>query len=158
MRSGHALPMRTLLPCFAAAILAFARFAHAQAAPAAAAGPTLSRYDIFGGYTYFRPSGSDINNVQYPTIPYGAVGSVSGYFTRHFGLQAEGEYSPNGPTDNNCAYTAQAGPIARLQKGRLVPFVHALGGGAIAGGPRAQQRPQSKGHRRHLPSCNQSAL
>jgi hypothetical protein len=112
--------------------------AHAQAVAAASTGPAPSRIDIYGGYGYFYPFTSDIGGINYQSIPLGAVGNVAGYFSKHFGIQAEGNYSPNGPTDNNCAYTAQAGPIIRMQHGRLVPFFHALGGGAITGGPRAQ--------------------
>ncbi len=74
-----------------------------------------------------------------PAIPFGADGSVAAYFTKHFGVQAEGNYSPNGPSDNNCAYTAQAGPIVRFPAGRVVPFFHVLGGGAIVGGPAGQK-------------------
>lgn len=109
-----------------------------QAAPAASAGPALSRYDIFAGYAYFRPFQSDINNVNYATVPLGVDGSFTGFFTPHFGLQAEGQYSPNGPKDNDCVYTAQIGPVARFQMGRLVPFAHLIGGGAVVGGPRGQ--------------------
>ena len=133
--------MHRLLRIVSIALIAgstFASIASGQAAPAASGGPALSRVDVFVGYNYFKPFNSDINNLNYPAIPFGFDGSVTGYFTKHFGIQAEGQYSPNGPDDNNCAYEAQAGPIARVQAGRFVPFFHALGGGAIAGGPLAQ--------------------
>jgi len=109
-----------------------------QATPAAIGGPALSRVDLFGGYAYFKPFSSDLGNVPYATIPFGVDASVAGYFTQHFGLQAEGNYSPSGPDDNDCAYTAQVGPVVRFQSGRLVPFARILGGGAIEGGPRGQ--------------------
>jgi hypothetical protein len=121
-----------------AATLAFAHAGIGQAMPTATSGPPLSRVDVYGGYGYFYPFNSDINNVNYPSVPLGGVVSVAGYFGRHFGLQAEGNISPKGPNDNNCVYTAQAGPIYRRQYGRIVPFMHVLGGGAVVGGPLGQ--------------------
>ncbi len=109
-----------------------------QAAPAASGGPALSRVDLFAGYTYWKPFNSDIYEVPYATIPFGITGNITGYITPHFGVQAEGNYSPNASDDNDCAYTAQVGPAVRFQSGRLVPFAHILGGGAIVGGPRYQ--------------------
>jgi len=135
--SLHRLVRIVSIPLIATSVLAGIAFG--QAAPAASGGPALSRVDLYGGYAYFKPFSSDIGNINYATIPFGADGSVSAYFTKHFGVQAEGNYSPNGPADNNCVYTAQAGPIARIQAGRFVPFFHALGGGAIAGGPIGQK-------------------
>ncbi len=107
------------------------------AAPATTApyptGPKISRIDLYGGYAYFHPVDSSVGGYFYQPINPGAVASVAGYFTRNLGLQAEGSFFPHGP--NDCAYSAQAGPIARANLGRFVPFVHALGGGAKIGGP-----------------------
>jgi hypothetical protein len=141
MRSGHATRSRGFLRIASAVFLAIPALTHsllAQAAPPAA-GPSLSRADIYAGYGYFRPVNSDINGYKYPTLTFGAVGSVAGYFTNHIGVQVEGNYSPNSSDDNNCAYTAQAGPILRMQRGRFLPFAHALGGGAEIGGPVGQK-------------------
>ena len=96
-------------------------------------GPAVSRVDIYGLYSYIHPVNSDINNQKYLPINPGAVAGISGFFTPHFGLQAEGSFFPHGP--NDCIYGAQAGPVARIQKGRFVPFVHLLGGAAKVGGP-----------------------
>jgi hypothetical protein len=95
--------------------------------------PELSRFDLYGGYGYLHPVGSDIGNIQYQPINPGAVVSASAYFNRYVGVQAEGSFFPSGP--NDCVFTAQAGPIFRYQKNRWVPFAHALGGGAKVGGP-----------------------
>ena len=95
--------------------------------------PNPSRFELYGGYGYLGPKGSDINQYQYQAINSGAVVSVTGYFNRYFGLQAEGSLFPNGP--NDCVYTAQGGPVLRYPKGRFVPFAHALFGGAKVGGP-----------------------
>ena len=141
MRSGSASSLQRFLGIIAVAFLAATALltsAVGQAAPAATGSPALSRVDLFGGYAYFKPFNSSLNTVPYATIPLGVDASVAGYFTQHFGLQAEGNYSPNASDDNDCAYTAQLGPIVRFQTGRLVPFAHVLGGGAIQGGPRGQ--------------------
>ena len=112
--------------------------APAQATPTLGSGPAPSRLDLYGGYGYFRPFSSDIGNIPYQTINVGGVFSVAGYFNRHLGLQLEGNFFPQGSDDHDCVYSAQAGPILRVQKGRFVPFVHALGGAARVGGPAAQ--------------------
>ena len=142
MKLGFAAPLckRPLLALFIsfAVVTCSTCAASGQATMAGSTGPGTSRVDIFGGYGYFYPFNSDIANIKYPSVPLGAVGSLAGYFTKHLGLQVEGNYFPHGPDDNNCVYTAQAGPILRAQRGRLIPFFHALGGGAIVGGPRAQ--------------------
>ena len=141
MSSGSASSIRRLLRIVSAALIAaFAMMTSAmgQASPAASGGPPLSRVDLFAGYAYFRPFNSDIGNISYAPIPFGLDASVAGYFTQHLGLQAEGNYSPNGPADNDCAYTAQVGPVIRFQSGRFVPFARVLGGSAIQGGPLAQ--------------------
>ena len=96
-------------------------------------GPKISRIDLYGGYAYLRPVDSAIGGYFFQPINPGAVTSVTGYLTRNLGVQAEGSFFPHGP--NDCAYSAQAGPIARANLGRFVPFVHALGGGAKVGGP-----------------------
>jgi hypothetical protein len=95
--------------------------------------PELSRFDLYGGYGYLHPVGSDIGNVEYQPINPGAIVSAAAYFNRFVGVQAEGSFFPSGP--NDCVFTAQAGPIFRYQKNRWVPFAHALGGGAKVGGP-----------------------
>jgi len=61
--------------------------------------PELSRFDLYGGYGYLHPVGSDIGNVQYQPINRGAVVSAAGYFSRHVGVQAEGSFFPSGPND-----------------------------------------------------------
>jgi hypothetical protein len=118
----------------AALTVAIAVTGAAQAAKTGSAEPPdPSRFDLYGGYAYFNPKNSDINNYKYEPIQPGAVVSATGYFNRYLGLQAEGSFFPSGP--NDCVYTAQAGPVLRYPRGRFVPFAHALGGGAKVGGP-----------------------
>ena len=110
-----------------------------QATAAASNGPSLSRVDLYAGYSYLYPFTSDIGSHPYQAIPYGGTGSLALYFNRTFGIQAEGMYAPDSSGNINCATTAQAGPIVRHQFGRVVPFLHVLGGGAEVGGPISQQ-------------------
>jgi hypothetical protein len=108
----------------------------AQAVSAGSRPPGPSTIDLYGGYGYFHPIDSDIYNVEYMPIDKGGVTNATVYFGEHFGVQAEGSFFPNGP--NDCVYTGQAGIAYRYQLGRLVPFVHLLGGGADVGGPTVQ--------------------
>jgi hypothetical protein len=108
--------------------------ADAQAtATASAPPPELSRFDLYGGYGYINPGNSAIGPNVYQPINQGAVVSAATYFNSYLGVQVEGSFFPNGP--NDCINTVQAGPILRYQKGRFVPFLHVLGGGAKVGGP-----------------------
>jgi hypothetical protein len=95
--------------------------------------PEFSRIDLYAGYGYLHPVNSDINNYFYQPINPGLVASTNVYFNRYFGIQAEGNFSRNGPNDS--VYTAEAGPIFRYQKNRFVPFAHALVGTARLRGP-----------------------
>jgi hypothetical protein len=136
LRSSNA--SRTLLLACAAAVLSLLPTlpAAGQAAPAGSRLPGPSRADIYGGYAYFHPFSGGIYGQNYQPITFGAVTSVTGYFNPLLGVQAEGSFSPHGP--NDCYYTAQGGPVVRKQYGRLVPFAHALFGGARVGGPYIQ--------------------
>jgi hypothetical protein len=110
------------------------------------------RFEIYAGYGYIHPVNSDINNYQYqPVYNPNATVSITGYFTRHFGLQVEGGYFSGPNSDvltNQCIanrlacpyrdpsyYTVEAGPVARIQFGRIVPFAHALAGEVKQEGP-----------------------
>jgi len=120
-----------------AMVIATGAASFGQASPAAN-GPAISRIDLYAGYSYFHPFSSDIHNYQYPVTPAGGVVGATGYFNRYLGVQAEASFSPNAYNDNDCIYTAQAGPVLRYQKRRFVPFFHALGGVAQQGGPMDQ--------------------
>ena len=106
-----------------------------QATPAQQSGLAPSRFELYGGYLYVHPVNSAIGAYPYQDIVGGGLFSASYYFTKHFGVQVEGAYSPNESDDTDCWITGQAGPIARFQHGRFVPFVHVLGGAAQIGGP-----------------------
>jgi hypothetical protein len=118
-----------LLVCFVCVPLC----SRAQSNPQKRVEVPPSQVDLFGGFAYFHPYEGEIGGRAYQPITAGAVTSLSAYFGRYFGLQAEGGFHPNGPDD--CVYTAQVGPVFRLPRGRWVPFAHVLGGGAKIGGP-----------------------
>lgn len=142
MRSGLTHPPRVRIFVALVALVSFALLAtksFAQASASGSSGPMPSGIDVYAGYGYFQPFGSDIGYRDYETIHLGAVVSVTGYFNRTLGLQVEGSLFPEASNDNNCVYTAQVGPVLRRQRGRLVPFFHALGGGAKVGGPSRQR-------------------
>jgi hypothetical protein len=130
-----------LLAATAVALCLFATSgATSAAAQAAKSGgtdlPNPSRVDLYAGYGYYHPVNSDINEVLYQPINPGTVASITGYFNRYVGLQAEGTISPHGR--GACLYTAQAGPVVRYSKNRFVPFAHALFGTARVDGPALQ--------------------
>lgn len=141
MMFGSALLVRTALKAASLALLCSATlvtFAPAQATPGGTMGPSLSKFEGYIGYGFYKPFSSSLSGHFYETSNLGAVVSASEYFSRHYGLQVEGNFFPAGSGDNDCIYSLQAGPVARFQRGRLVPFVHALGGFSKLGGPALQ--------------------
>ena len=110
--------------------------------PMAPTAPYASRIDIFAGYSYLAPHG-DITvpggagigvsgPVKYSSVDYGALGSVSYFFNRYVGAQAEFGAHPDG--NNDGAYTADAGLVFRYPTGDITPFVHADAGAVKLGG------------------------
>lgn len=127
----------------------------AQAAPAGH-GPTNespSRFDIFAGYSYLSPHGTvqvlmpngTTEPVSYDAVNAGAILSGAYFFNRFVGFQieaAEHEFGAPvtgtniGTEGNDDGFvTAAGGVIFRFPHGAITPFVHALGGGAMVGGP-----------------------
>jgi hypothetical protein len=157
MHSEESFPMPHLLARFAkAALLAgctalLAAPARGQAPPAGSSPADGSRLDLYGGYGWWDPSGAAVGGYQYPQLynPNATV-SLSYYFLRNLGFQAEGGYFSKGPTLNAAGacneipcsplgqrfYTAEGGPIVRFPLGNFIPFAHVLGGGEKLSGPR----------------------
>ena len=118
----------------------------AQAKPVATSAlEGLPRWDIFLGYSYLAPSGTitGTNSSEYGRtygqINLGEIVSVSRYFNRYVGLQAEGDLhqeaenyplsANNGSFDSNDDFAGAAGGLVfRFPAGALTPFLHALGG------------------------------
>ena len=126
----HSRRVCTALFLFAA-LFATPLACRAQAVPAGSSVPSSSRVDIFADYSYFHPVSSDIYNQEYTSLPAGLVTGVTGYFSRSFGIQ--GEYAKFFNSPDYCFSTIQGGLVYRHQLGRLVPFAHAVGGGAQIG-------------------------
>jgi len=92
-----------------------------------------SRVEIYGAYSYFHPVDAQINGYYSQPIQPGVVAGANLYFNRFLGAEVEGKLSPHGP--NDCSAGLQAGPVARYQMRRLVPFAHLTAGGTKLGGP-----------------------
>jgi hypothetical protein len=154
----HVRVLRNLSSVVALACLAIsAHFMAAQSAPSAKgpSGTKLSRWDIFGGYSYLAPKGtveSTRNNPADPLVPvdfqainYGAIASITRYFNAHIGVVMIGDiHLPNEAPVNGQFHAAndfsggQMGLIYRFQAGNITPFVHGLAGGEVVGGPHYQ--------------------
>jgi hypothetical protein len=142
----------------ALAILALAPIAlFAQVAPAvkgASNGNTASKWDIFVGYSYLSPhatvtSTNQVPNLtgSYDAVTVGEIFSVSYFFNRYVGLQAEtgihewgsSNSNPpgqNGTEGNNDGFTTVAGGLVlRYPGAKVTPFAHATFGEALADGP-----------------------
>ena len=114
--------------------------------PTAPADAAASRIDIFLGYSYWAPHGNvtipsganiGINGpVSYSSINYGAIGSVSYFFNRYVGGQAEYSNHPDG--NNDGASSGTLGMIFRYPTTEITPFVHAGAGFNRLGGPYKQ--------------------
>jgi hypothetical protein len=97
-----------------------------------------SRAEVFTGYSFFSPFGSDINNYPYGAIHAGLVLDATFYLTHRYGIQGEASLFPKGSDDNQCVNTAMIGPVVRTRRGPFSPFAHMLAGAAQAGGPQNQ--------------------
>jgi hypothetical protein len=126
-------------------------------APASARGTTNSqpsKWDIFMGYSYLAPKGTVTTLVpsnqsvtaSYDAVTVGGIGSFAYFFNRNVGLQAEvgihewGSASSNGSNigteGNDDGFTTISGGfVSRFPIENITPFVHALFGGALIGGP-----------------------
>ena len=131
----------------------------AQVTPAAQGNPrgdNASKWDIFLGYSYLSPLGtvtttstSAFPNVtaSYDPVNVGEIVSISYFFNRYVGLQAEtgihewGSSGTNpaggtGTHGNNDGFTTAAGgAVLRYPTGAFTPFAHMLFGDAMVDGP-----------------------
>jgi len=132
-----------------AAMLPVAMVAQDSAKPAAkaAAGDSPSKWDIFAGYSYLVPNGS-AGGYTFKDINAGAIGSVSRFFNKYYGVQVEGDFHNDGNEDQihtdlstNADFAgASAGLIARYPTTDLTPFVHALVGAENVGSTYQQNK------------------
>jgi hypothetical protein len=136
-----------------AALIPIAMAAQDSAKPAAktTAEDFASKWDIFVGYSFLSPHGtvyygsSQQHSFNFQNIDYGEITSISRYFTRHLGVQVEGDVHdesqdyPQGVNtssinSNDDFNGVSAGVIYRYPTGNWTPFIHALGGVEITGG------------------------
>lgn len=125
------------------AFLPLVAAAQDSAKPSTTAGgdPTISKWDIFAGYSYLAPHGTASNGTTAQSIDYGAIVSVARYFNKYVGLQLEAdEHIPNQnsfyPGCPSCGSTwsdddfsgGSGGLIFRFPSPDVTPFVHALVG------------------------------
>jgi hypothetical protein len=126
------------------ALLPVALAAQDSAKPATKAAPedSPSKWDIFAGYSYLAPHGTEgvASPIQAQSINYGAILSVARYFNNHVGVQLEAdEHIPNQsaysyPPCANCGSTwadddfsgGGGGLIFRFPAADVTPFVHGL--------------------------------
>ena len=113
----------------------------AKPSTTAAGDPSISKWDVFAGYSYLAPHGTASNGTTAESIDYGAIFSVARYFNKYVGVQLEAdEHIPNQnayyPTCPSCGSTwsdddfsgGSGGLIFRFPSPDLTPFVHALVG------------------------------
>lgn len=132
MHSGTKF-VRTCLLAAAAALLILTPLSGAAQAKASGSNPPEpSLLDFTAGYGYIHPFNSSIHGITYQPVYPGVVASIAGYFNHSLGVQVEGGIFIHGPNDSFA--TAQIGPIYRIQKGRFVPWAHALAGTSRVGG------------------------
>ena len=105
----------------------------------AADGP--SKWDIFAGYSALIPN-QWINGYGFQSIDYGAIGSVTRFFNKNFGVTFEGDehvllpqsqYPPRLEDPNDDFSGGYGGVIYRIPMGNITPFVHVLAGAELAG-------------------------
>ena len=97
----------------------------------------LSRFELYGEYSYLHPQSANIYGPNEPALTTGGAAGINYYFTRHIGIEAEGGFNKQG-NNYHCMFTGQAGVVGRTQMRRFSPFVHALGGESKVAGPDAQ--------------------
>jgi len=130
------------------AFLPLALSAQDSAKPSTTAGgdPTISKWDVFAGYSYLAPHGTASNGTTAESIDYGAIFSVARYFNKYVGVQIEGDEhilneAPSNRSCPSCGSTwanndfsgGSAGLIFRFPSPDLTPFVHGLVGGEFVG-------------------------
>lgn len=105
----------------------------AQARPSSPGELDTPRVQIYTGYSYWHPIDAKINNVAFPDVKFGAIGSAT-YFLRpwlgvtaQFGSHVDDVHGPEGNIDLGLQFQTSAH--------RFTPFFHVLGGSTFLGGP-----------------------
>ncbi|MGD0737760.1 MAG: OmpA family protein [Terracidiphilus sp.] len=114
----------------------------AQVAPSAqgTASDNASKWDIFLGYSYLYTKAT-VNGFAYNPVNYSSVASITRYFNKNVGFQAEGDIHLLTPENgvntftqpNNDFSGGSGGVIFRVPYPHLTPFIHALVGAESVG-------------------------
>ncbi|MDE3062384.1 MAG: OmpA family protein [Acidobacteriota bacterium] len=115
---------------------------------------TLSKWDIFAGYSYLAPKAT-VNTLTsngttlpfvYRSVDWGSILSVARYFNKYVGVEAIGdehivnEGPGSGSTYSNSNFSGgSGGVIFRFPSGDFIPFLHGLAGAEYADGPSLQK-------------------
>ena len=90
--------------------------------------PPTSKLDIFGGYSYWKPSGMLSNGNSFQAIDDGFDVAATYFFTRKFG--ATFDFGDHPESSNDGAATFLGGVTYREPLRGFTPFAHVLGGEA----------------------------
>jgi outer membrane protein OmpA-like peptidoglycan-associated protein len=124
------------------------------AAKSASHGDTASKWDIFIGYSYLSPHATVTSTslapngtASYDAVAVGEIFSISYFFNRYAGLQAETSIhewgiqntnppGQNGTEGNNGGFTTVGGGLVlRYPTATITPFAHVTGGESLVDGP-----------------------
>jgi len=134
------------------ALVPVALAAQDSAKPADKAAPedSATKWDIFAGYSYIAPHDTIVTNlggsqgltpVPYTAITGGGIVSVARYFNRFVGIEGIGDVHSESESQNPWVSPKDdisggaVGLIFRYPTSDITPFVHALVGGDLVGGP-----------------------
>jgi len=146
-------PIRSLcyLVIALASITALSGTVFAQTAASQIKPVDPSRWNLFGGYSFFAPRATvrvvqpdgSVGQYSYKNEIVGADESFDYFLTKRFGLEVESGQQDlfyntgsalSGISDSG-VLTVEGGMVYRIPKKHLTPYVHLLGGSAYVGGP-----------------------
>jgi outer membrane protein OmpA-like peptidoglycan-associated protein len=154
MYSRVSKTLSRVLTLAAVALLPVAMVAQDSAKPAAKApaGDSVSKWDIFAGYSYLAPKGTvqvlqgdgvTVLPVSYDAANYGVIGSGAYYFNKYVGAELNGASHAqwtNGTSSNDGFLSVNTGLIMRYPTTEITPFIHGLVGAMDVDGPEHEAR------------------
>ena len=98
-------------------------------------------FEVYAGYSYFRPFHSSIDTTfpdgtvvpaNYGSSHTGSIASISYFFSKYAGVQIEAGQNPDGSNDG--FWTGQGGVVIHKPSHTFQPFAHLLGGATEVAG------------------------